>query len=137
MAFQPGNPGRPKGARNKRTLQVEIIAEKFNDPFKLLMMFAEGDWKGLGYDSEVYVMEGPQGATKIGYTISPEMRLAASKEACQYLYPKRKEEPDEEPFEVHSLEGKKEVLNQALKEIEKLRQEIEAAESNEPKMLLP
>lgn len=126
--FQPGNKlgGRPKGARNKRSLQVEILAEKFTDPFELLMMFAQGDWKGLGYDSEVYVMEGAQGATKIGYTISPEMRLAATKEACQYLYPKRKDEPDEEEtFEVHSIEEKKALLEQAQKEIEKLKTEIQ------------
>src|SRR5271165_5131823 len=114
MAFQPGNkmsPGRPKGARNKRSLQVEILADKFQDPFELLMLFATGDWKALGYDSEVYVMEGPQSATKIGYTISPEMRLSATKEACQYLYPKRKDEPDEEEtFEVHTIEDKKKLL---------------------------
>lgn len=129
MAFLPGNKlgGRPKGSRNKRSLQVEIIAEKFGkDPFELLMMFATGDWQGLGYDSEVYVMENAQGSTKIGYTISPEMRLAATKEACQYLYPKRKDEPDEEEtFEVHSIEEKKALLEQAQKEIEKLKCEID------------
>lgn len=127
MAFLPGNKlgGRPKGAKNKRSLQVEILADKFQDPFELLMLFATGDWKGLGYDSEVYIMESAQGSTKIGYTISPEMRLAATKEACQYLYPKRKDEPDEEEtFEVHSIEEKKALLEEATKAIEKLREEI-------------
>jgi len=128
MAFQPGNRlgGRPKGARNKRSLQVEIIAQKFTDPFKLLMLFAEGDWKALGYDSEVYVKEDAKGSTTIGYTITPEMRLAATKEACQYLYPKRKEEDEEEPFEVQSIEDKKKLLEEAQKQIEKLKEEIES-----------
>jgi hypothetical protein len=129
MAFQPGHkfsPGRPKGCKNKRTLQLEIMAEKFPDPFELLMLFATGDWKALGYDSEVYVMEGANGATKIGYTISPEMRLVATKEAIQYLYPKKKDSSDEEEtFEVHSIEDKKKLLEEATKEIEKLKDEIE------------
>ncbi len=126
MAFPPGNKlgGRPKGSRNKRNLQLEIMAEKFTDPFELLMMFAAGDWKGLGYDSEVYVMENANGATKIGYTISPEMRLVAAKEACQYLYAKKKEDYEEETFEVHSIEDKKKLLEEAQKEIEKLKEEI-------------
>lgn len=125
MAFQPGNPGRPKGARNKRNLQLEIMAEKFPDPFHLLMLFATGDWKALGYDSDVYVIENAQGATKIGYTISPEMRLVAAKEACQYLYAKKKENYEEdEPIEVKSIEEKKKLLDQAKKEIEKLEEEL-------------
>lgn len=131
MPFEKGHklgPGRPKGARNKRTIELEILAEKFPNPFELLMLFATGDWKALGYDSEVYVMENAQGATKIGYTISPEMRLAATKEACQYLYPKRKEyEEPEDILEVHSIEDKKKLLEQAQKEIEKLKEEINAA----------
>ncbi len=125
MAFQPGNSGRPKGARNKRNLQLEIMAEKFPDPFELLMLFATGDWKALGYDSDVYVMENPNGATKIGYTISPELRCAAAKEACQYLYAKKKEDyEEEEPIEVRSIEDKRKLLEQAQKEIEKLKEEI-------------
>lgn len=135
MAFQPGNPGRPKGARNKRNLQLEIMAEKFPDPFHLLMLFASGDWKALGYDNECYIMEKADGATTLGYTITPEMRLVATKEACQYLYAKKKEDYEEdEPIEVKSIEEKKKLLEQAQKEIEKLREEIERTE---PKLLVP
>jgi len=105
---------------------MEMLAEKFPDPFELLMLFATGDWKALGYDSEVYVIENAQGATKIGYTISPEMRLAATKEACQYLYPKKKEDYEEEDneIEINSIEEKKLLLEQAKKEIEKLEEEV-------------
>lgn len=118
--------GRPKGAKNKRTLQVDIIAERLQvDPFEILMKMAAGDWKGLGYDTETYVMENASGATKVGYTISPEMRLSAAKECCQYLHSKRKEETDEpDEIEVFSIEEKKKLLYQAKKEIQMLEEEI-------------
>lgn len=128
MGFQKGNAlgGRPKGARNKRSLELEILAEKYQNPFELLMLFATGDWKALGYDTDVYVMENAQGATKIGYTISPEMRLSATKEACQYLYAKRKELEEEvdPPIEVLSREEKAKFLKQAKEEILLLEQEL-------------
>ncbi len=131
MGFQKGNTigkGRPKGTKNKRTLQVELLADKFQDPFELLMLFATGDWKALGYDSEIYIKEDATGSTTMGYTISPEMRLSATKEACQYLYSKRKDEPDQEddPFEVNSLEEKKLFLEEAKAQIEALEAEVNA-----------
>jgi hypothetical protein len=55
-----------------------------------LLRFTAGDWKGLGYENECYFVEKPDGATKMGYTITPEMRLKAASEACQYLIPKKK-----------------------------------------------
>ena len=79
--------GRQKGTRNKRTIAVEDTARRLGvDMFELLCLFASGDWKALGYDSEVYVKEDAKGSTTIGYTISPEMRLDATKSACKYLY---------------------------------------------------
>lgn len=83
--------GRKKGTPNKDKADLAGLAEKLNvSPFEILLRICKGDWKGLGYDNEVYVMEGPQGATKIGYTISPEMRLTAAKEASKYLYAQKK-----------------------------------------------
>lgn len=92
---------RPAGALNKRTLLIEEMAARHAlDPFEILMRFANGDWKGLGYDSETYVMENAQGATKIGYTISPEMRLIAAKEATKYLYAPRRASDPNDPIDV-------------------------------------
>lgn len=63
------------------------MAAKFKlDPFQIQMMFALGDWKGLGYEAECYFMEKADGAIKMGYVISPEMRLDAAKNAAKYLY---------------------------------------------------
>lgn len=96
----PGS-GRKKGTPNKRNLMVKEIAIKIGvDPFEILMKIAAGDWKGLGYTSEVYFTEKPDGAVKMGYTITPEMRLQAAKEATQYIYSKRREDDSEEPIDI-------------------------------------
>lgn len=79
--------GRPKGSKNIRSITVEMIAANFKvDPFEILMRFVAGDWKALGYENECYFKEGPAGEIKMGYVISPEMRLHAAKEAAKYLY---------------------------------------------------
>lgn len=57
------------------------------DPFKILCLFALGDWKALGYDSSVEVAESGDGnSTFIKHTISPELRASCAKDACKYLY---------------------------------------------------
>lgn len=141
MPFEKGHKlatGRPRGSLSKRNQMLEEIASRHKtDPFDILMKMAAGDWKGLGYDSEVYVMEGPSGATKIGYTISPEMRLSAAKECCQYLYAKKKED---DPIEVPQLENlndeeKRLFLAQAKDEIKKLEAEIGSEDGIESAVL--
>lgn len=119
--------GRQKGTLNQRTQRIMEITEKFSmDPFEILMNFATGDWKALGYDAESYVMENASGGTKIGYTISPDMRLEASKEACKYLYSKRRDEqqPDKEEIDVSTPEQKRALLEQAEREIKRLKDEL-------------
>ena len=80
--------GRPKGAKNIRSILVEETAMKLKfDPFKTLCLFAMGDWKALGYDSSVEVKESQDGgSTFLKYTISPELRAGCAKDACKYLY---------------------------------------------------
>lgn len=130
MPFQKGNKlsrGRGKGTPNKRTLMVNEVMQRVKvDPLEILAMFAAGDWKGLGYGNEMYFVEKPDGAVKMGYVIPPELRLSAAKEAAQYVYPKKKEEikTEEEPFEVSSIEDRKKLLEEAKKEIKKLEDEI-------------
>jgi hypothetical protein len=83
--------GRPKGSKNlKHRFTAEMIADGFkHDPFEILMMYANNDWKKLGYDSEVYHSEKPDGTIKMGYVITPELRMYAAREACRYLYTPR------------------------------------------------
>lgn len=91
MPFEKGNPGKPKGSKNKKSLLVEETAARLKcNPFEILCLFANGDWKRLGYDNECYHKETDSGEVKMGYTISPDMRLQAAKEASKYLYAQRR-----------------------------------------------
>jgi hypothetical protein len=82
--------GRPKGSKNKHTFNAEELAQKFQcEPLEILLLFAMGDWKALGYDSSVEVAESDKGATFIKHTISPELRASCAEKACKYLYSQR------------------------------------------------
>ena len=99
-----GNPGgRPKGAKNKRTQKAMEISKTLDcDPFEVLINFAKGDWKALGYKSERFVtkktiektVEGKDEKVSVEIevegelVISPDMRLHAARDASPYLYPK-------------------------------------------------
>lgn len=123
--------GRSAGVPNKRTSLITDISSKYKmDPFEILMHFANGNWEALGYDAEVYHMETPTGETKMGYVITPNMRLMAAKEAVQYLYPKKKEEVVEDnSIEVMDLDQKKKFLEQVKEETKMLEFQIEEEEN--------
>jgi hypothetical protein len=59
------------------------------DPFEILLLFAKGDWKGLGYKSETVVKYSHGNPYKTD-VITADHRLKAASEASQYLHPKRK-----------------------------------------------
>lgn len=83
--------GRSKGTPNKDPLQLEERAKALGvDVFEILANFAAGNWKELGYDNSVYFTENPNGSTKMGYTITPEMRLKASTELMKYIYAQKR-----------------------------------------------
>jgi hypothetical protein len=92
MAFEKGHPGyKKKGTKNKDPLQLEERAHlRGVDVFEIALDFASGNFKALGYENECYIMENAQGATKIGYTIPPELRFHAIKELMKYIYPQKK-----------------------------------------------
>lgn len=86
----PGS-GRKKGVPNRQTLTVIQKAEELGiDPFKILLYFAAGDWKKLGYESEKYVVSSSDQGFVEKWTIEPAVRAKSAQEACSYLYPKRK-----------------------------------------------
>lgn len=89
--MRKAGPGRPKGSKNEITTLASVIAARMNyDPFEALINFSRGDWKALGYESDVYHMEKPDGSVKMGYVVTPQMRLDATKEAMKYIYPTQK-----------------------------------------------
>jgi len=78
---------RAKGTKNFKSYDANALATKMGvDPLKIMLMFAAGDWKGLGYDGETYFSEKADGSTKLGYTIPPELRMQAAKDSAKYLY---------------------------------------------------
>lgn len=60
------------------------------DPFEILLLFAAERYEALGYSERTTSKETQDGKVYEIWTISPEMRLQAAKEATQYLLPKRK-----------------------------------------------
>lgn len=81
---------RTKGATNKkRDLLHEKCQELKVDPFEILLLFAKGDWKKLGYKSETTIKYFGESSNE-EYVISPELRANCAEKACAYLHAKRK-----------------------------------------------
>lgn len=89
MAFVKGGPklpnsGRKKGTTNKNSLPLKEKAQALGvDPFEILLHFASGNWKALGYEDEKNLAG--------EYLIQPQVRMKAAGDACQYLHPKLKQ----------------------------------------------
>lgn len=92
MAYKKGqSSGRPPGAKNKRTLKVEEIASKFKlDPFEVLMMVVNNDWKGLGFDAPHKISYTQAGIEFEEPHIKMPERVHAAREASKYLYSQKK-----------------------------------------------
>jgi len=112
MAKAKGTPktgGRQKGAKNKDPLALEERARNRGvDVFEIALDFASANYKALGYENECYFTEKPDGAVKMGYVISPEMRLKAVETLMKYIYPQKKalevSNPEGQVFEVRVLD---------------------------------
>jgi len=83
--------GRPKGSKNKRSEQLQEIADRMNvNPFEILLKIAAGDWKGLGYDSPHETRFSPTGTKYKTDKITLMDRRQAASDALPYLNPKLK-----------------------------------------------
>ena len=84
-------PGRPKGSQNKITTSARELAEELGiSPLAVLLHTANKDWEALGYESPTLLKITADGAHEVD-RISLEMRVAAAREACKYIYPTAKE----------------------------------------------
>lgn len=82
--------GRVKGTLNRDTLTVREKAETLGiDPYEILLLFAKGDWKALGYTEEFIEVQSKD-CTNYQYVIDPAVRARCAAEAVQYIEPKRK-----------------------------------------------
>jgi hypothetical protein len=84
--------GRKKGQPNKNTLDVMQKCKELGvDPLEIMLRFAAGDWKGLGYKEEKRVVGiGPKGLLIEDYVIDAGLRQKSAKDVSEYLYAKRK-----------------------------------------------
>lgn len=83
--------GRSKGTPNKKTKDLMEKAEQLGvDPFEILLRFAAGDWKGLGYKTKDTLESAGMGRIIKVDRISADLRKSAAAAAMPYLYPKRK-----------------------------------------------
>jgi hypothetical protein len=86
----PGS-GRKAGVPNLPTKTlVEKAAAMGCDPFEILLHFARGDWAALGYETGERVKSFSEHGDVYEFTISPDLRARAARDACDYLYPRRK-----------------------------------------------
>lgn len=92
MGKVPGS-GRKKGTPNKvRTPDLQNLAEELGiNPFEVLLCYAAGDWQALGYKKECDTKYTIQGEPYEVRVITPEVRVKAAAEACQYLFAKKRE----------------------------------------------
>lgn len=111
MARIKGSPktgGRQKGTTNARLKAIEEIIAKYDcNPIEGLCKVASGDWEGLGYDTDVIIVEKPDGDGSSNLSQKPiitlEHRLTAYKELCKYVYAQKKaveHSTSEEGFKV-------------------------------------
>jgi hypothetical protein len=127
--------GRIKGTPNKSVILMQQKAEELKiDPFTILLLFAAGDWKSLGYASEKYISGINEYGSWEKWTIDPSVRCKAVMEACQFLLPKRKaidqkeEELDVTPIDEMDTEDLKRLEASASKGLEELKQKIKQRE---------
>lgn len=93
----PGS-GRKAGTPNQDTALLKQKARELGiDPFEILLLFAKNDWKALGYESQKITIFSRNHEPIEVDVITPETRLKAASDACQYLYPKRKSIEHEHP----------------------------------------
>lgn len=82
--------GRSKGTPNKdKATLAEKAKELGVDPFEVMLLFAKGDWKALGYEKE-FIEKMGKDCVNYEYVIDPAVRAKMASEASQYLHAKRK-----------------------------------------------
>lgn len=119
---QSGNPaGKPKGAISKRKRSVLDTVERLGiDPFEVLLLFAKGDWRALGYESEKFIVSQNDHGVYEKFTIDPSVRAKCAAEAIQYIVPKLKSVEHTRPNALEGMtpEQRLEAMKQAVAMLE-------------------
>lgn len=86
----PKSGGRTKGTPNKSTAEAQELADRLGiNPLEVILLFAGGKWEELGYDSSTITKFVGENVV-VEPVISPELRQKSAKDACEYIYAKRK-----------------------------------------------
>jgi hypothetical protein len=106
--------GSRKGSPNSRTQDLFEITQRLGcNPFEVLIHFVKGDHEALGIEKYQVVSVTKYGEPIEKLSIPPELRQKSAKDACEYLFPKRKaieistEEDDPLKAFVEALSGSK------------------------------
>lgn len=83
-------PGRPTGAGHRRNNDLIKMAREMGvDPFRFLLEVVRGNWQAMGYDGPMRTVPTKDGDLQVE-SIPLDLRVKAAREACQYLYARRK-----------------------------------------------
>lgn len=83
--------GSRKGVPNARTQDLFDLTQKLDcHPFETLLLYMKGDHEALGLPQYTVVSITKEGEPIEKLTIPPELRQKSAKDACEYLFPKRK-----------------------------------------------
>lgn len=75
----------------KKGKDLNILADELGvQPFEILLRAAAGDWRGLGYSSGFETKYTANGTAYEVDILPIDLRIAAAKEAAQYLHPKKR-----------------------------------------------
>lgn len=107
--------GRQAGTPNRKTQELHELMDKVGcNPFEILILFAKGDYEALGYPKYFFKQIGENVIEEL--SISPELRQKSAKDACEYLFSKRK-------AIEHKIEADKEMsLEQYIASLNKERE---------------
>ena len=79
------------GTANRQVEDLRRRARELGiDPWDILLFFAQGDYKALGYDSPYVSKYTTTGKEYQDLLISPELRQKSAADAAQYIHAKRK-----------------------------------------------
>lgn len=82
---------RTKGSRDRKMIDAQAKAEELGiDPFEILLLYAAGKWKELGYESQTKTIKTKSGSTYESDIIGPELRMNAARDATNYIFAKKK-----------------------------------------------
>lgn len=117
------------GTANRQVEDLRRRAKELGiDPWDILLYFAQGDYKALGYQSPYVTKYTNTGKEYEDLLISPELRQKSAADAAQYIHAKRKAVE----MEIESTEEKPKTLIVNLGKAQEPPKELTDAPATNP-----